>query len=81
MLDYYAPDWWYEPEEEPIDYHEDYIHVDDLPNFQVMEDEVKKLIEIVYGKREIDEIDSVIDELTGQLNIKWDLIPRTIKRV
>lgn len=80
MANYYAPDSWYEPEYDPVDTSE-WVHVNDLPDLDLMGDEIKKLIEIVYGQRDLEDIDDVIDELAGQLNIRWDLALKTIRKV
>jgi len=75
--EYEYPAGWFEPEDD----RGDWVHVDDMPDMDHMADELKKLIEIVYGQRELEDIDDVIDEMASQLNVRWDLATKQIRKV
>lgn len=78
--DYEYPSDWFEPDCDEMDTSE-WVHVDDMPDLDHMADELKKLIEIVYGHRDLEDIDEVIDELASQLNVRWDLATKQIRKV
>lgn len=69
--DYYVPDSWYEPDYDPpspADY--GWVHEDDLPNLDSVEDFLKGVIEAVYVTGNVEELENCLDEICSQFNLK-----------
>jgi hypothetical protein len=75
MRDYYAPDWWYEPDVDPM---EDYVHVDDLPDLDHARDHMKGLFEVLYGTKDISALEDHLEEICSVLDMN---IPRESIRI
>lgn len=68
MRDYYAPDWWYEPDD--VDPRDDYVHVDDLPDLDHARDHMKAMFEILYGSKDLDSLENHLEEICAVLEMK-----------
>ena len=70
MKDYYAPDWWYEPDVEP----EYSCHQCDEKDKEIdhMADHMKAIIEMLYGKDRLDVamLEDHLDEVCHCLGLK-----------
>lgn len=69
------PNWWYDPDPEPetpADY--GWIHEDDVPDLELCQEMVERVIEAVYTTGDVDALEGFIDELAGLFDVK---MPKT----
>jgi len=70
-MEYYAPDWWYEPDvepETPADH--GWVHEDDLPDLEHCTAMLQSVINSVYETGDVELLEDCLDELASQLNCK-----------
>ncbi len=67
-----------------MDYYDEiypYVHVDDLPDWEDLRQRMKKILQIVYGNRSLDELDDNFEEICGALDLNIPLTPVKIKKI
>ena len=79
MRDYYAPDWWYEPDCDVSPY-DDYVHVDDLPDLDHARDHMKAVLEALYGNGSLENLESSLEEVLSILEMKLPTVNLCVRK-